>query len=40
MPLKSRFLLDAVLSAKRQGQAMAFGTIIAIYNDSNYIKTL
>jgi hypothetical protein len=31
MPLKSRFLSDAVLSAKRQGQAMAFGIIIAIY---------
>jgi hypothetical protein len=30
MPLKSRFLPDAVLSAKRHGQAMAFD-VITIY---------
>jgi hypothetical protein len=28
--LKSRFLSDAVLSAKRRGQAMTFGPIINI----------
>jgi hypothetical protein len=31
LPLKSRFLRDAVLHAKRQGQAMAFGNIMQLY---------
>jgi hypothetical protein len=35
LPTKSRIFSDAVLfrSTKRQGQAMAFGTIISIYDD-------
>jgi hypothetical protein len=35
LPTKSRIFSDAVLfrSTKRQGQAMAFGTIISIYGN-------